>query len=68
MAYIISRIRTRGGRGRGFIHDNVYIPYTRTDQNKFEILLGLQDGDDSSWRVDDVDSDGFTKGQKKAAS
>ena len=39
----------------------VYIPYTKTDQNKFEILSSLQDGDDAYGRFDDVDSDGFTK-------
>ena len=65
MAYMNSRIRTRGGRGRGFVQNHVYIPYTRTDQNKFEILSGLQDGDSSSGRVDDVDSDGFTKVRKR---
>ena len=65
MAHGNSRIRTRGGRGRGFVQNHVYIPYTRTDLNKFETLSGLQDGDESSGRVDDVDSDGFTKVRKR---
>ena len=55
------RLRTRDGRGRGFVQNHVYIPYTRTDQNKFEILSSLQDGDDAYGRFDDVDSDGFIK-------
>ena len=69
MAYANSGPRTRGGRGRGFVQNHIYIPYTRTDQNKFEILSNLQDGDGSfgrsDGRSDDVDSDGFTKVRKR---
>ena len=54
-----------GGRGRGFVQNHVYIPYSRSDQNKFEILSGLQDGDDSSEREVDIDSDGFLKVRKR---
>ena len=59
MAYMNSHVRIRGGRGRGFVQNHVYIPHSRSDQNKFETLSGLQDGDDSSRRVDDVHSNGF---------
>ena len=65
MAYVNSGPRMRGGRGRGFVQNHIYIPYTRTDQNKFQILSNLQDGDGSFERSDGVDSDGFTKVRKR---
>ena len=49
----------------GFVKNNVYIPYSRSDQNKFAILSGLHDGDDSSEREVDIDSDGFLKVRKR---
>ena len=65
MAYVNSGPRMRGGRGRGFVQMHIYIPYTRADQNKFQILSNLQDGDGSLERSDGVDSDGFTKFRKR---
>ena len=66
MAYWNNRASVgRGNRGRGFIQNNVYIPFARSDQNKFEILSSLQDGDGSAEREVDIDSDGFLKVRKR---
>ena len=66
MAYWSNRASiSRGNRGRGFVQNNVYIPFARSDQNKFEILSSLQDGDGSAEREFDIDSDGFIKVRKR---
>ena len=66
-----ARVRTRGGRGRGFIVNNITNDYKRSDQNYFEVLSGLPDnGDDelpgelhmNSWGSE---NEGFTTVRKR---
>ena len=64
MAYRGARIRTRGGRGMGYVPYMANIDYNRSDQNVFEVLLCFQDGDgiDMSGTVD---TGGFTIVRKR---
>ena len=67
MAYRGARLRTRCGRGRGFVPHMANNGYKRSDQNMFEVLSGLQDGDDDDC-IDmstTVDEEGFTIVRKR---
>ena len=65
----VGRIRTRGGRGRGFVSTGYYNWNSRSDQNFFETLSDLpQDGGhaiDIGEKDLVVDSDGFTLVRKR---
>lgn len=68
MSYNGMRVRTRGGRGRGFVQNSVYSTYKRSDQNVFEVLSDLPQDDDCINFVDEgvgVDADGFTLVRKR---
>lgn len=60
-----TRVRTRGGRGRGLTNSRPFDTYKRSDLNTFEVLSDLpQDGDDVCTSRG-IDSEGFTLVRKR---
>ena len=69
MYHGVDRIRTRGGRGRGFVSTDLYRVNPRSDQNVFEVLSDLPKTGggrhDSGDRDLGIDTEGYTLVRKR---